>query len=412
MSTLTYLKSTLSLEEYLELRTKQDKGTGRFTKGAVSNAKLFCQDQYQKEFITVLSDMRDHVLETHQLDVCLLFLQKLVYWMAEPHLNLRMTPSVICKEGVPCIAKDVSTIKGYIAQIRLVMKKVGGIPISSEDVKDYRLSYPPESDKEEPEPMTLEEFRLICDNQRNPRRQMMYRCKKDFEARIGAMVQLRKRNFDTTGYHESRGEIPITVTFPKAIMKKKNGIAYTNKKYVIKEDEKGILKLLEKLDDDDLVFGTTENVELAVNNEEKTWSKLVQRLGFTARYKHNNHLKKNIHSIKSLTFTAARKAVDADYANAYGDHAEYCKTYLRLSDEEKIDYFRRLEPFITMYVKVEKIHDSEELYQENKELKKRLATTDDKIEEMAEQIKLKTAQIPDGKMQEMFDKYMKEKFSP
>jgi len=139
MSTMTYLKSTLSLEEYLELRTKQDKGTGRLTKGAVSNAKLFCQDQYQKEFITVLSDMRDHVLETHQLDVCLLFLQKLVYWMAEPHLHLRMTPSAICKQGVPCIAKDVVTIKGYIAQIRLVMKKVGGIPISSEDVKDYRL---------------------------------------------------------------------------------------------------------------------------------------------------------------------------------------------------------------------------------------------------------------------------------
>ena len=65
-----------------------------------------------------------------------------------------------------------------------------------------------------------------------------------------------------------------------------------------------------------------------------------------------------------------------------------------------------------MYVKVEKIHDSEELYQENKNLKKRLSDNDAKLEKISEEIKLKTAQIPDDKMQEMFDKYMKEKFSP
>ena len=95
---------------------------------------------------------------------------------------------------------------------------------------------------------------------------------KDFEARIGAMVQLRKRHFNIEGLRDG---LPIAVTFPKAIMKKKNGVAFTNVKYVIEEDEKGVLKLLEHLSDDDLVFGTTENVDLARNNEEKTWSRLV-----------------------------------------------------------------------------------------------------------------------------------------
>jgi hypothetical protein len=197
-------------------------------------------------------------------------------------------------------------------------------------------------------------------------------------------------------------------------MKKKNGISFTNFKYVIEEDEEGVLQLLENLLPDDLVFGTTENVELAINNEEKTWSRLVQNLGFTARYKHNNRLKKNIHSIKSMTFTAARRAVDTDYANAYGDHAAYCKTYLRLSDEEKIDYFKRLEPYITMYTKTVKIHDSEELYQENKDLKKqisnqdaKISAQDEKFDKMCEEIKTQTHQIPDEKMQEMFEKFMK-----
>jgi len=406
---LAYLKNRLSLEDYLEMRTKQHKGTGRMTKSAVSNAQLFCQDQFQKEFVTVLADMREEVLSTQMLDVgcCLLFLQKLIYWMAEPHLNLLMNSNPISKKGVPCIAKDVDSIRGYIAQIRLVMKKVGGIPISSEDVKDYRFSYPPMADKEEPEPMTLEEFRLICDNQTNPRRQMLYRCKKDFEARIGAMVQLRKRNFNTKVR-------PIAVTFPKAIMKKKNGIAFTNVKYVIEEDEEGILQLLETLLPDDLVFGTTENVELAINNEEKTWSRLVESIGFTARYKHNNRLKKNIHSIKSMTFTAARKAVDTDYANAYGDHAAYCKTYLRLSDDEKIAYFKRLEPYITMYTKTVKIHDSDELYQQNKELKNQIANNDIKYEKLSEEIKsIKKKslnfQVPEEQVLEMFEKFLKDK---
>ena len=77
---LEYLKNRLSLEEYIELRTKQHKGTGRLTKSAISNAQLFCQDQFQKEFVTVLADMRDEVRSSPMLDVgcCLLFLQKLI----------------------------------------------------------------------------------------------------------------------------------------------------------------------------------------------------------------------------------------------------------------------------------------------------------------------------------------------
>ena len=398
------LKKRLSLEDYIVMRTKQHKGTGRLTKSAISNAQLFCQDQYQHDFVTVLEKLREDVLADPALDVdvCLLFLQDLIYWMAEPHLDLLMNPNPISKKGVPCIAKDVDSIRGYIAQIRLVMKKVGGIPISSEDVKDYRFSYPPMVDKEEPEPMTLDEFRLICDNQTNFRRQMLYRCKKDFEARIGAMCQLRKRNFNTKVR-------PIAVTFPKSIMKKKNGIAFTNVKYVIEEDEKGILKLLENLLPDDLVFGTSENVDLARNNEEKTWRRLVTSLGFTAKYKHNNFLKKNIHSTKSMTFTAARKAVDSDYANAYGDHAEYCKNYLRLTDEEKIAYFRKLEPHITMYKKIVKVHDSEELYQKNTLLEKKIKDYEKQLEKQCEKIKSKTHLIPEDKMQEMFEKFLKDK---
>lgn len=381
---LSYLSTSLSIDEYLALRKKQDKSTGRSSKSAYNNAQLFCQDQFQREFLTVMSDMQAEVLRSNQIDTVLIFLQRFVNWLSEPHLDLHLEPSAVYPEGAPCKKKEAGVIKGYISQTRLIMKKVGGIPITSEDLKDYKLSYPPPAEKEPPEPMTNDEFRLICDAQPNFKRQMLYRIMKDAEARIGSMVQLRKKHFDIT-------KRPIEINFPASIMKKKNGVSYANTKYVIKEDEKGMLKLLEMtLNDESLVFGITEDTALAVNDEEKVWSKLVCKLEFTARYKHNNFLKKNLHSIKSLTFTAARKAVDVDYAHAYGDHTEYCKNYLRESDETKIGYFKKLEPLISVYTKIEVRHDDEELAQRNDLLQNQITNIEKQLQQVSENTKDET----------------------
>lgn len=398
--TLSYLSSTLSEEEYLEQRFKQDKGTGRTTRAAINNAKMFCLDAFDRELITVMRDIREEVTAKQNLDTSLIFLQKLINWSAEDHPTVFM-PKGILPKAQSYHAKDILTIRGYVAQMRIYMKKVVGIPISSEDVKDYKLSYPPEVEKEEAEPLLLEELRLICDNQRTFRRQMLYRVMKDCEARIGAMVQLRKKHFDTTVR-------PIQVTFPKSIMKKKNGIAFTNIKFVTTENEEGLLKLLDSLpSDESLVFGTGENKELAVNNEEKTWKRLVMSLGFTDKYAHNGRLKKNIHSIKAMTFTAAVDAVDETFAHAYGDHSMYTKTYLRWPLEKKIEKFRKLEPHISIYTKFEKISD-ETLTKENEILRKKLAAHDTLLEKLAEEKKIDTRQIPTDELKKLMVQILQE----
>ena len=361
---LSYLSSVLSEEEYLEQRFKQDPGTGRTTRAAINNTKMFCLDVFNRELIVVIRDIREEVLKTQNLDTALIFLQKLIDWSSEDHPNVFYPKSRI-PGNQSVYARDVLTIRGYTSQMRLYLKKVCGIPISSEDVKDYKLSYPPEVDKEEAEPISNEEFRLICDNQTDFRRQMLYRIKKDCAARIGAMVQLKKKNFDTTVR-------PISVTFPKSIMKKKNGIAFTNVKFVTLEDEVPLLKLLAPLNDDDLVFGTGPNKELAANNEETAWKRLMKKIGLDERYAHSGRLKKSIHSIKAFTFTAAVDAVNETYAHAYGDHSMYTKTYLRWSTEKKIEKFRKLEKFISIYTTTVEVHDNEELSQENNYLKSKI----------------------------------------
>ena len=410
---LSYLKKTQSIEEYIETRLKQDPSTGAATRAAYKNADLFCQDQFKREFITVIADMAQEVKNTNELDIPLNFMQRFINWVAEPHLELKMNPSSVYPEGAPCKAKETGAIRGMNGQLRLIMKKVGGIPISKDDVTDFKLSYPPPAPREKKRKMTDEEFKLICDAQTNFKRKTMYKIKKDAEARIGAMVQLIKENFDTSKV-ASGGYIEIT--FPASIMKKKNGVSYENVKYVIKEDEEAMLKLLDQTPAGGLVFGVTRNVKLAINDEEKVWSRLVTNLGLGQRYKHNGFLQLSLHTIKSLTFTAARKAVDLDFANAYGDHVDYIRNYLRLSDEEKIEYFKRLEPYITMWTKTKVIHDSEEVLQENIQLKKQISDQDEKIsdqnkkfEKMCEDIKSQTNQIAGEKMQEMFEKFMKDK---
>lgn len=368
---LAFLSSTLTEEEYFELRSKQDKGTGRMTKSAIQNAKLFCTDALGHEFSFVVSEMSAEIKKTQQLDTVLIFMQKFIFWMNEAHPHLSM-PLSATKKRTPYRAKDIDTIKGYIGQLRLYLKKVGGIPIHSEDIKDYSLSYPPPLEKEEPEPMLLSEFKLICDRQRDFRRHMFYRAMKSFESRISATLQLRKKHFNTKVR-------PIEVFFPAAIMKKKNGKSHSNTKYVIEEDEDGVLQLLEGLNDNDLVYANNSDIELAKNNEEKTWSRLMNNLGFGARYEHNGWLKKSIHSIKSLTFTAAEDAVSETYANAYGDHSRYTKNYLRWSKEKKIKKFKLLEPHISMYTKVIKV--SPVILQKKNDI------LEDKIEKMQTQLK-------------------------
>lgn len=372
---LSYLSSVLSEEEYLNQRFNQDPGTGRTTRAAINNAKMFCMDVFNRELIVVMRDIREEVHKNQNLDVALIFLQKLIDWSSQDHPNV-FYPKTILPNRQSVHARDVLSIRGYVSQMRLYLKKVCGIPISAEDVKDYKLSYPPEVEKEEAQPISIEEFRLICDSQTNFKRQMLYRIKKDCSARIGAMVQLKRKNFDTTVR-------PITVTFPKIIMKKKNGIAFTNVKFIIEEDELPLLRLLAPLKEDDLVFGTNSDKELAVNNEETAWKRLMIKLNMNEVYAHNGRLKKSIHSIKAFTFTSAVDAVNETYAHAYGDHSMYTKTYLRWSTEKKIEKFRKLEKFISIYTKTIEIHDNEKLLKENDSLKSKISNIEGQIKMLA-----------------------------
>lgn len=397
----TILRETLTEEEYLQERMARSHSSAGIVKAVLSNVKLFCIDQADSDFDMILVQLKRDADNTGKTSKSIAFFQRFVNWLHTPHPQLKM-PSNHFGHFEPYRAKSVVTIRNYVGQLRLYFKKVVGIEISSEKLDDF-LTYPAIGEVEEAEALTHDEFRNIINHIKNPRRQMLYLIKKDTCSRIGAMCQLRVENFNTTTR-------PIQVTFPAHIMKKnKRGESRTVIKYVTLENEPGLLKLLESYSDPrDIVFGTNSLAKRSVHNEEKFWNKLVKKIGYTEVYRHNGRIKKNIHSIKAFTETQAEKAVNKFYADAYGDHDEYLKQYIRWSNDEKIQKFKTLEPHLNLFTKIETVSDNPELVLENQQLQKQLDKSNAFLDELVEKEKLKTRQIASGDLKELMLKVLQE----
>ena len=395
---LEIINAYLTEEEYLSQRFKQNHRTGLATQSPISNFKLFTKDVFKIETASLLDELRNISDTETQINKCLVICQKFINWLAIPHPGIFLN-RIDGKTPRPCLAKDPDVIKVYLSQIRLYMRKVGGIRLTSEDLSDF-VSYPEPIEKDEVEPLLPTDFKKIC-KRASHRRAMLYRIKKDCCARIGAMVQLRRKHFNT----EVR---PIEVTFPKHIMKKKNGVAYTNVKYIIKEDEEELLDYLAKFSDPEaLIWGTSEVVENSLSAEEHYWYRLMVKMNFDQKYSHNGRLKKNIHSIKALTVTAAEEAVDETYANAYGDHSRYIKNYVRWTKEQKIEKFRKLEKHISFFSRYELVTD-DSLTKENDILNQKVTEQEKLLEEMSTKKKDETKTESSKKMKELMLLLLKE----
>lgn len=394
------LQLYLSEEEYLTQRDKQSVGTGNGARTSLKNFGLFCKDVLKIEYSEVIEQLRNIKDYREQESKSLIVLQRFCNWLSVDHPDIFM----VCKGTRPpraCMKKDLDTVKGYVVQMRLYLRKVGGVRITAEDMADF-VTYPAPTDKEEKVPMLNNELRKIC-KYASPKRSLMYKIMKDCEARIGAMVQLRVKHFDTT-------KRPIEVFFPKSIMKKKNGVSYSNTKYVTQEDEDDLLDYLASFSDpESLVWGTNENKLTSLYAEERYWNRLMhnRHVNFPETYKHSGFLKKSIHTIKAFTFTAAEAAVNETYAHAYGDHWRYTKNYLRWTDEEKIAKFRLMEPHLSLYTKYEKVTDSE-LIVENETLHDKLSQHDQILTDMVSKDLEKTEVKPDEKTRQMLIQLLKE----
>jgi len=210
--------------------------------------------------------------------------------------------------------------------------------------------------KDDPEPFTREEIRLILDNS-SSQRKLLYMVLKDSGMRIGETLYIRKSDIDTS-------QDPIQINIKAKYTKEKK----SHTTFITKETKPLLLKRLENIGEDDLVFTKNENHEQAIFNEQNVFNYLREKLGLTDRYTHSNRHKKTIHSFRSFTATQASKALDDNWSHALLGHKQYLQQYIR-NKEEYPKLYQRTEPYLMIYEKITVVDSTQELENMKEQMK-------------------------------------------
>lgn len=170
-------------------------------------------------------------------------------------------------------------------------------------------------------------------------------------ARPAELLQVRKRDVIT-----STKRIKILIQ-PEGV-KTRQGRSV----YLTKESGQYCMMRLHQISDDDLVWGKHDDYIKTEKAESKTFSRYCDNAGYTGRYHSNNYRKITLYSFRSFFFSAAADVNREGYAHKMTGHGGYLPQYDRMSDEKKLEWFLKVEPFLT-------IDDDERTKMENMKLK-------------------------------------------
>jgi len=175
---------------------------------------------------------------------------------------------------------------------------------------------------------------------------------KDTGCRIGELIQIRKCDVDL-----SQKRITVRVHAKYTKMKK------AKTAFITKETEPMFRILLNRKKDEELLFGTSEDVYSAKGSEKAHFTYYRNELAkdypeFGERYQSNNRHKKTVHSIRSFTATQCTRAIDESWGHGYTGHKKYLDQYIRDKDDY-LEKFLRSENHLMIYETVEVI-DSDE----------------------------------------------------
>lgn len=131
----------------------------------------------------------------------------------------------------------------------------------------------------------------------------------------------------------------LMVKIPASITKKKR--ARTT--FFSAEVTKRLAPMLNRIDDDDLVFG--ENTKLA---NILYLERILHKLGMDQKYDSTNRFKINTHSFRAFFITKISRH-DQNLAKFFAEQKGYLLQYDRLTDEEKLQYYLKYEPDLMIY---------------------------------------------------------------
>jgi len=246
---------------------------------------------------------------------------------------------------------DPSTIRANFNLVKSYLNWYG-FEVFSEGVSS-RLNFPRKI-FEEPYPLTLEDIQTLL-NSSNSHRRVLYLFLTSTGLRISESVQIRKSDLD--------------FSFDRIMVKVKGSYTKTKKPrktFITKETQKYLMPILEKLKDDDLIFGTNEDRLKSKHTEEDYYYRMRIRAGLS-NLKYDNGIHKiTLHSFRSWFVTKCNR-VDSDFGNALAGHEKYMKRYNRFTDEEKCQLFIKAEKTLSIFERVDEDQENR-LEEQSKEI--------------------------------------------
>ncbi len=268
-----------------------------------------------------------------------------------------------------------STLRARFSFLRSFLYFLG-VKTDSQDVK--QLVKFPKKNKEERYPLQKEELRnLVLAQSRYPKRQALYLACSSSGMRIGEAISIRKKDLDFT---QDRIMIRIRPEYTKT----REG----RTTFLSNECAKRIETYLEKLDSEDLVFSNSTK-DSRITIEITAIQRALKRLGYTKKYSSNNFLKITSHSFRAYFFTHAARKHGENYAHRIVGHGGYLLQYDRLTEKEKLEMYKELEPELVVFdqtlnqLKIEKLEQEnltiDDLRDEVKRLRENQAKQDEII---------------------------------
>jgi len=266
------------------------------------------------------------------------------------------------------------TIRVAFSNIRKYLFHLG-IKTNEQDIKEY-LRFGKRT-KENRHPLSQMEYRQILDGlSRHPIIQALFLALGSSGMRVGEAISLKKKDLDLTGKR-------IKVNIP-ANTKTRTG----RTTYLSLETEKILRPHLESLGPDDVVFSTKKNKSISMSVRTML-ARLVDKLELVDRYQSNNIRKITTHSFRAYFFTKAARMHGENYAHKIIGHGGYLMQYDRMTEDEKLELYLKLEPELTVYEQTkneleisklrDKVEEIDDLKQEVQKLREAQAKSDKKI---------------------------------
>ncbi len=344
---MSYLESRITVEQYLN--NIQDRAKKNHMSSILNQFNIFCNQNYDKTHQEIMDDLKEEIDRTKSNDKLYVLFNNYKNWLSEDHPEITYYVGVHSNQKKTIKKRHPNSIKQYLAKMRNIFEEICNIEINSR-IFNKRIKVV-KAEEEDPEQFTKAQMRLLLDRCSNHNK-MKYMVLKDTGMRIGELVQIRKKDVTIT---EKSIQIKIQASYTKT---KKSRIVY-----LTRETSPMFRRLLNRKQDNQLVFGTNEDPYVAKGTEKAEFNYYRGQLAkdypeFGERYQSNNRHKKTIHSIRSFTATQCTEAIDEAWGHGYIGHKKYLGQYIRNQNKME-EMFQRTENHLMIYEYVEIVDQNE-----------------------------------------------------